>query len=36
MNLKYLDPQSKSSRAGVQFPVEIIHRFLRERVNAKI
>ena len=28
-------PQSKSSRAGLQFPVGRIHRFLKNTINAK-
>ena len=28
-------PQSKSSRAGLQFPVGRIHRFLRQNINSK-
>ena len=28
-------PQSKSARAGLQFPVGRIHRFLKGYVNAK-
>ena len=28
-------PQSKSSRAGLQFPVGRIHRFLKENINSR-